>query len=221
MTESEEIFAAVSVWYQHSVATAKITLFLFIVTHALIRHIISNSTRGELPRPSSWMEQRADDRLYFSPSPQDWNLTSTMPASPEHDNHSGDERAGIHLFAGQLQSVVYHRTGNTYTNYCSCIERSCVFQHTLLCYLPYILYFITAGLRTYSTAYFIVGLDMGLCRIFGRWSNASNSPSLRCRSWPSFMELVLGGYRGRKRLVALRRCGYLAGLVTTAALMRW
>ena len=47
-----------------------------------------------------------------------------------------NEGAGIHLFAGQLQSVVYHRTGNTYTNYCSCIERSCVFQHTLLCYLP-------------------------------------------------------------------------------------
>lgn len=80
------------------------------------------------------------------------------------------------------------------------------------------LYFITAGLQFYSTAYFIVGLGMNPhAAYFDVGLTLATAPACGVAAGGTFVELVLGGYRGRKRLAALRRCAYLSMLVTGAA----
>ena len=82
------------------------------------------------------------------------------------------------------------------------------------------LYFITAGLQFYSTAYFIVGLGMPpRAAYFDVGLTLATAPACGVAAGGGVVELVLGGYRGRKRLAALRRCAYLSILVTGAALI--
>ena len=81
-------------------------------------------------------------------------------------------------------------------------------------------YFVATGLQFYSTSYLLIGLGLPPITAYMYVVLVlATAPTMGVAAGSFFVQALewLGGFRGRKRLASLRRCGYLALLVAAVS----
>ena len=186
------------------------------------------------PRSATWREDRSRSSSRrghlgaptTAPTGHALNLESAGAGEPRTEADAAAAAAAVAVRAAAASTVAAGAAAGA--SVMAHVRGIIALQTTLLHipnYAPLLgalcaVYFVATGLQFYSTSYLLIGLGLPPITAYMYVVLVlATAPTMGVAAGSFFVQALewLGGFRGRKRLASLRRCGYLALLVAAVS----